>query len=85
MLALQAFVVFVYARHLFLVLRGARKVRRALQESDGRTCLQCGYNLFDSPVVGHCPECGVEYEIEDVRRAWRVVFRFDDVGSKPAS
>ncbi|GAB4385217.1 MAG: hypothetical protein Kow0022_10280 [Phycisphaerales bacterium] len=50
---------------------------RELHENDGRFCLKCGYNLADSPDAGHCPECGVEYEIEAVRNSWRPILACD--------
>lgn len=88
MFVLQAFMAFVYAMHLLLALREVRRVRRGIQESDGQLCLQCGYNLPDSPNSGNCPECGVMYDIEAVRDKWRATIAYDvrkSGGRTPAS
>lgn len=76
--ALMGAVVFAGAINFVFFIRWGKGIRRELRENDGRFCLKCGYNLAQSPMMGHCPECGVAYAIDAVRRGWRAVVGFDD-------
>jgi hypothetical protein len=49
---------------------GWKRRRRALLDSDLRVCLRCLQILTGLPDEGICPECGTEYDIEQVRAAW---------------
>lgn len=57
--------------------RWLRGICRQLRKNQCRFCVECGYNLADSPDSGNCPECGVAYEIEAVREKWRTIVRYD--------
>jgi predicted RNA-binding Zn-ribbon protein involved in translation (DUF1610 family) len=35
-------------------------------------CLHCGYQLTGLPASHRCPECGADYELDDVREKWRM-------------
>ena len=52
-----------------------RKVRRLLDETDCRLCLNCRYVLKDLPDEGICPECGEGYDLNHLRAEWRDAYR----------
>lgn len=54
----------------FIVFRRVRAVRRRVRGNRFMPCLECGYVLTGLGERSRCPECGVAFQIEDVRRAW---------------
>lgn len=46
------------------------RLRRQAVAADGRLCWECGYVLKGLPDRGECPECGTDYDAEDLRRRW---------------
>ncbi|MCL4221293.1 MAG: hypothetical protein KJZ65_07975 [Phycisphaerales bacterium] len=48
-----------------------------LRSNEARFGLECGNDLAHSPDVGHCPGCGVMYDIEAVREKWRSTIAYD--------
>ena len=46
------------------------QLKRKVRNNDRLVCVQCGYALVDLDEEGVCPECGVEYRADEVRRAW---------------
>jgi RNA polymerase subunit RPABC4/transcription elongation factor Spt4 len=55
--------------------RGRSRLCRRLQESDGRLCPRCHYNLTGLTDEGHCPECGEPYSPDRLAEAWRRALR----------
>lgn len=49
----------------------AKRTRDMLAACDYRCCLSCKFDLRGLPESGKCPECGEQYEIEDVRKWWK--------------
>lgn len=47
-----------------------RRLYQRVERSDSRLCLDCGYDLRGSGEAGTCPECGVSFEIAEVRKRW---------------
>ncbi len=47
-----------------------RRLRARLTAAGGQLCTECGYSLVGLAERGACPECGVAYEMEQVRAAW---------------
>lgn len=43
---------------------------RQLKAQDFKVCINCEYLLHGLPPSGRCPECGVEYEVEELKRLW---------------
>ena len=48
-----------------------RKLCRRLKEADFRICTGCGFDLRTLPDEYHCPECGLAYEYEIIRKQWK--------------
>jgi len=49
-----------------------RRLKVVLRAHDGRVCIQCEYPLPPPPPsTGTCPECGVNYDLDRIARAWR--------------
>jgi RNA polymerase subunit RPABC4/transcription elongation factor Spt4 len=44
-------------------------IYRQVRATHGLACLRCLYTLAEDAT--RCPECGLDYRAEDVRRAWR--------------
>lgn len=51
--------------------RSQRQLRRLVKSSHGRVCLKCGYCLSGLPLLGLCPECGIEYDINQNETIWQ--------------
>ena len=51
--------------------RRVRRFRQRVRSSDYELCLECGYSLTGLGDRRACPECGVDFTIEDVREKWR--------------
>lgn len=54
---------------------GRSRLSRRLQQSDGRLCPRCHYNLAGLTDEGHCPECGEPYSPDQLAEAWRRALR----------
>ena len=54
----------------------ARKMILAGQIS---VCASCGYGLDGLPDSGTCPECGVEYTPDSLRRLWAARYEVKDI------
>jgi hypothetical protein len=50
--------------------RSSDRFCAAVSRSSCQLCLNCGYSLRGLPKSHICPECGVGYDIESVRRKW---------------
>lgn len=66
-LAIGSILLFIIA----FVIRQQRLVRR-VAESDGFLCLNCQYDLHGLEDSGECPECGEDYQREDLERRWNL-------------
>ena len=49
----------------------SRLSRREVIAADYCLCLECRYPLGALPSTGACPECGTEYQHQQVRMCWR--------------
>lgn len=49
----------------------ARRVQRTVRKARYASCLYCAYPLDGLPEKHICPECGLEYNLEEVREVWR--------------
>ncbi len=54
-----------------IVLRAAYKHHDRLYKANKKICLDCGYSLEGLDDSGQCPECGCDYEIQNVQATWR--------------
>ena len=63
----------VLARVLYM--RHVARVRRLLEETDYRLCVNCGYHLVSDSDDVICPECGTPLHLPDVRRAWMSAYK----------
>lgn len=54
----------------YLAKRSQRRFFQNLRLHDYLNCLNCGYCIKGLPSKYECPECGLEYEQERVRRTW---------------
>ena len=55
--------------------RSAARLRARLDASDDLLCLECGYDLTGveaSSGFGVCPECGAEFDVEELRVGWAI-------------
>lgn len=43
---------------------------RQLKKENFRVCINCEYLLHGLPDSGRCPECGVEYEVHELKDEW---------------
>jgi hypothetical protein len=69
--ALQAIAVLsIPALGLANMLIGQRVTRRRAREYGYAMCLRCEYPLDWNRPEGRCPECGLEYDLRQTRRAW---------------
>jgi hypothetical protein len=62
---------FVLPAAVFWLLGGTRRrfLRRVFTD-DAEHCLNCGYLLIGLPRTHICPECGVNYDVHEVKLAW---------------
>ena len=51
-----------------------KRFGRYLQRCDYLVCTECGYNLRGLPTEHKCPECGVRFDLAEIRRTWEVIF-----------
>jgi|ERR1043166_3829953 hypothetical protein len=51
------------------------RMRRELTVYDFCVCLNCGYSLKGLPERHTCPECGRDFQIDEVRSAWKYWIR----------
>jgi len=49
--------------------RGA-SLRRRARRSDGQACESCLYDLRGLAPEGSCPECGIAYNLENLKHIW---------------
>ncbi len=56
---------------LYVFYRPRRRFVARLETLEHRVCLRCGYALVSLPARHRCPECGLNYDIDDVRRVWK--------------
>lgn len=70
------FIVFgvAVAAMLGFVATDSLMVRRTIRRHNWLLCTQCCYPLSPSPVVGRCPECGMEYDVNEIRAAWQYFY-----------
>ena len=54
---------------LSLFIHYALRIR--VRRHDYKLCVQCGYDLRGQNPQDRCPECGREFDIDQVQRAWR--------------
>lgn len=47
-----------------------RRARRLLEDENHLLCLRCRYSLRASGAEGVCPECGIQFDAEQVQAAW---------------
>lgn len=50
--------------------RARNRLLSRLSEFNNQICLRCAYPLYRLPESGACPECGAEYDAEDLAREW---------------
>jgi hypothetical protein len=50
--------------------RGLKREHLRAFEAQGLLCWRCGYDLRGLGASGTCPECGVGYEGDDLKRRW---------------
>ena len=50
-----------------------RRVCSVARALDYKMCTYCGYDLRGLPERHACPECGVEYDLEEVRASWQAL------------
>ena len=50
-----------------------REILRAARDSGYKVCSECGYLLHGLADDGDCPECGVGYARDELRRLWEHV------------
>jgi uncharacterized membrane protein YhaH (DUF805 family) len=43
---------------------------RRLRSLGYQVCPHCGYHLAGLASTGRCPECGGDYDVEEIRRDW---------------
>jgi len=48
-----------------------RRFCKWLRKHEYRVCTECGYLLGGLPEEHRCPECGVEYKMEDINQQWQ--------------
>jgi len=53
-----------------MVLRGLNRIKRAVQATEGHSCLGCMYDLRGLGDTGICPECGHLFCIDQDRKTW---------------
>ena len=68
--SLIALAVVVVASYPFMRYRFRRRAR-VLAACDWRQCRWCRFDLRGLADTGRCPECGEEYDIEEVRKWWK--------------
>lgn len=59
---------------IFVVENKVHKGMAKAKENNFCLCTKCLYPLDTEQPSGHCPECGLEYDIADVRRRWYVAW-----------
>jgi hypothetical protein len=52
----------------------ARRVRRAVEVNCQALCTNCGHSLLGLSERSNCPQCGLSYDLVQVRRTWRDLF-----------
>lgn len=45
-------------------------LHRTIRANGFRVCVHCKYSLLGHPDEGMCPECGMEYRLEDLKKIW---------------
>lgn len=51
-----------------------RRIEKSAMEYNNSLCLICGYCLQHLPEKHICPECGTEYDLDDVVAEWQAHF-----------
>ena len=47
-----------------------RRFKNLVLSQRHQVCIQCGYVLAGLPARHHCPECGLLYDFDSLKRAW---------------
>jgi hypothetical protein len=70
---------FLVGLAVLLALYAAAKItaRRRLSRHDFLLCTQCLYPLDGVPPDSRCPECGMQFNSDEVRAAWKHVYRYE--------
>ena len=52
------------------VLRGQRRIKRAVRAAEGRACIHCVHDLNGLGHSGMCPGCGRSFDAAAAQRSW---------------
>lgn len=69
-LLLQGAGLYLVIEVMFLMRRRLRRLEQELRRREWRACTGCCYDLRGLPKHGVCPECGLVYDVSEVRRYW---------------
>ncbi len=55
---------------VLLLARDRRRLARELEDPGFALCTECGYCLTGLGTEGRCPECGANFNLDELRRRW---------------